>query len=107
MPTFYAEHNIRRHFNAPQFTRSRHRFRGPRESEKINLEMDQLYYSIHKLYQIQDEFQEHFVQSANLLLEGGNIDVEFNEDGPIEVIGLEELVVRVDMLRRRVKALEA
>lgn len=72
MPNFYSEHNLRRHFNAPQFTRSRHRFRGPRESEKINLEMDQLHYSIHKLYQGQDEFQEHFVDRANLLLEGGD-----------------------------------
>lgn len=107
MPEFYAEHNLRRHFTAPQFTRSRHRFRGARESEKVNLEMDQLYYSIHKLYDIQNQFQDHFVQRANLLLEGGSIEVESNEDGPIDVVGLEELVARVDMLRRRVKALEA
>lgn len=107
MPEFYSEHNMRRQFNAPNFTRTRHRFRGPRESEKINLEMNQMYTAIQVLHKNHDEFQHRFVESATTLLEGEGLTVEMNEDGPIVLVGLEELASRIDMLRRRVKALEA
>lgn len=122
MPNFYSEHNLKEQFNAPQFTRVRHRFRGPRESEKINLEINQLYYSINKLYSIQNDFNDHFIKSANLLIEGGEIslmgekypssdlypgDETYTVGDPLVLLGLVELAAEIERLERRVKNLSA
>lgn len=104
----YSEFSLRKHINAPQFNRMRHRFRGPRESEKINLEMNQLYYSIHKQYEIQQAFNDKFVTYAENILDGAELTgLGFNGEGDIEIPGLSDMAKRIDALDRRVRALEA
>lgn len=106
MPTFYSEENKRKHFNAPQFTRMRHRFRGPRESEKVNLEIDQLAFSIRKLYQSDSGFRDKFVGLADLLLVGGEVEgLEDEEEDVIELEGLEALVLRAQRAMTRARSL--
>lgn len=101
----YSEHSMSTQFSAPQFTISRHRFRGVRESEKINLEIDQLAYSVRKLYEQQASFRASFREKATTLLEGGPITgLEDESSNTVEVIGLNDLTARVAMLQRRVDA---
>jgi len=106
MSTFYSNYDKRQHFNAPQFNRMRHRYRGTRETYKINLEIGQLTYSIHKLYKVHEEFKEDFIQKAELLLEGGDIGVNDESDQAINLTGLEDLVARVSSLANRVNSLD-
>lgn len=101
----YSEHSMSTQFSAPQFTISRHRFRGVRESEKMNLEMDQLAYSVRKLYEQQANFRANFREKATTLLEGGTIiGLEDESSTTIEVVGLNDLTARVSMLQRRIDA---
>lgn len=106
MPVFYADINKRNFFSAPQFNRMRHRYRGPRESSKINLEVDQISFSLHKLYETYNAIFGDFRTYANLLLEGGDTEVD-SLSGDLVLDGLEELTARVVALDKRVKALEA
>lgn len=107
MAVIYSKYNLRKHINAPQFNRMRHRFRGPRESEKINLEMDQLYYSIHKQDETHKAFNDKFVMYAEMLLEGGTLTGIDFEGEEIIISGLLDVAKRLDALARRVQALEA
>lgn len=50
MPLFYWNVDTSQFIFQPQTTRWRSRFRGPRESWKQNLEMDQIAYDIYQLY---------------------------------------------------------
>lgn len=113
---YYSDDNRRIYFSAPQFTKFRHRFQGPRESQKINLEIDQLYYSIRKLYDKQEEFQYKFVEKADLLLGGYPADLDYPGSNTfpsaelfpdLDLSGIEEFAERLDKLQRRVQALEA
>lgn len=105
MPEFYSDVERRNHFSAPQMTITRQRYRGPRESEKINLEMNQLAFSIKRLYERYDQLAADFVEDASILLEGGTLFVE-SENGPLKVDGLENLTGRIEDLSKRLKALE-
>jgi hypothetical protein len=107
MGIFFFEENPRRKFDAPQYTRNRHRFRGPRESEKINLEINQTLFSIKKLYEKNEKFRDNFINHATLLLGGGDSGVNDEGNNPLVLLGLENLIVRIDQLERRLKALEA
>lgn len=109
MAEFYSEANRREHFSAPQLTRVRHRYRGPRESEKINLEINQLAFSIRRLYEMYKAISDEFANDVQLLTEGGVITVE-EEDGatptPVYVDGLDELAAKLESLMKRVESLE-
>lgn len=101
----YSEHNMSTQFSAPQFNIARHRFRGVRESEKINLEMDQMAYSLRKMYEQQANFRASFIEKATVLLEGGELTGLENESSEtVEVVGLDSLTARAHMLQRRLQA---
>lgn len=107
MPTLYHEYNRREQFLAPQFNRSRHRYRGPRESFKINLEIDQFAFSVHRLYESYEDFREEFIMKASLLLSGGESGFNDEDDQSVLLPGYEELVARLQRLQSRARALEA
>jgi len=107
MPTLYHEYNRREQFLAPQYTRSRHRYRGPRESYKVNLEIDQFAFSVHRLHETYEDFRGEFVTKAFLLLEGGESGFNDADDQQVLLPGYEELVARLQRIQNRVRALEA
>lgn len=107
MPIFYHTFNERLYFDAPQFNRMRHRYRGVRESAKVNLEIDQTSFSINRLYEKQTVFDDSFVLYAELLTEGGNVGVNDGNNAPIVITGIDELAARIEGVTKRVKALEA
>lgn len=107
MPVFYVDVNRREFFNAPQYTRQNHRFRGPRESEKVNLEITQMYFSINRLYNLTANLRQRYLELADLLLTGGTISEDLlDEDDDAHVLeGIEPLVDRTALLERRLKSL--
>lgn len=107
MPTFYFETDLRAEFSAPQFTRLRARYRGVRESWKVNLEIDQLLFSITGLYDRYNTLHADLVLTSELLFEGGAVTgVTDYDDDPLVLEGLNSLIEDVAALKARVKRLE-
>lgn len=115
-PLVYAEVDRRNWLLQPNFVRSRARFRGPRETEKINLEINQMYYDLHRTRAKMDATAsnlEAFIQR----FEGGvsfeDIDLRAEWTDPldpdeqtVELLSMTELARQIDRLRSRVKSLE-
>jgi len=98
----------------PNFTRWRHRLRGPRESYKINLEMDQFYYDIQTLKIRYDIVRDNLDYITGHYTEGGamtGVEVAWELDatpGEEDLVleGLNNLSARIESLRERVRKLE-
>lgn len=104
----YKSYDKRHHLDAPEFTRSNHRYRGPRESSKVNLEIGQLIYSFAKLGERYDSFQEEFSGLSDILLEGGVIEGVYSNEGDVEHIeihGLNEIAAKIQQLNLRINNL--
>lgn len=115
MPKNYFDTDVRSQFSAPQFTITRHRYRGTRESEKVNLELNQLLFSIASLYErysdifstIDEYAKELYVGEEEENLEGFNeFFTETFESRSLALEGLRSLVSRVQHLMKRVENLE-
>lgn len=118
MATFYSNDDRRRWFSAPQYVRQRHRYRGVRESEKMNLEMDQFAFSVRNLYGDYNEFRETIADYAGILREGqdpllsesGAVLYYSEAGGPEQVVrvaGVHALAARLGELRKRLDYLES
>lgn len=106
MPDLFTKSN--RQLSAPQFQRSRQRLRGPRESEKMNLEVAQFYYDIERLY---ERLQEVGVRLASNIaaIEDGTVSLEVYEGGSSTVSlisGMLDIATEISMLEDRVRSLE-
>lgn len=106
MPTFYSDDNKRAHFDAPQFNRMRHRYRGIRESQKLNLEMNQILFSIRRLYERYNDMTASMIARVSTLYEGGTITGVEDVDGNIELEGIDAIASRMLDLNKRIKSLE-
>lgn len=99
----YKTYDKREHLDAPQYTRPNHRYRGPRESSKVNLEIDQLVYSIAKLSETYDLFQQEFEGMGSVFVNGGELPAVLGKDGEVvEVPGLNDIAAKVEQLHIRV-----
>lgn len=97
----------------PQFQRNRHRYRGPKESYKINLEMDQFHFDVRKLFQEYSEASDFFDFSTELLYDGGvlpEVEYVWDDSTPLleslQLEGIESLACRVEALHNRIRRLE-
>lgn len=106
MPTFYDDNDSQDDFLEPQLTRWRHRFRGQRESYKINTETNQFLYDVRLLYQRAADLTELLEGYIDLLVNGGEIEAGYNSATPIVVPGIEELASELDALLVRLRHLE-
>lgn len=126
MPVFYDDENIHGTFVQPQFTRLRHRYRGPRESWKINLEHGQMSYQIYKLYEKAGTIRTKYLDNVELLESGDEAIVEgypglmpsntlepsntLHPQDPIphiQIFGLDTLTERIQRLQQRIRFLES
>lgn len=112
----YTETDRRFWFYQPNLVRWRHRWRGPRESLKINQELGQTVFDIYNLKQKKDSLRKTTQLYLDYYLDGWDFDsnIDFNweldaepSDSAAEFIGYSELIARVESLRKRVKRLEA
>lgn len=100
MTVTYHEHDHRQHVTQPQLTRTRHRYRGPRESYRVNLEMAQFQMDVRRLYQRVVSQEDTFRAHVDVALAGGTLV-------PGEpVLGLEALAHRTQALLDRVRRLQ-
>ena len=121
---------------APQLIRSRSRHRGPRESEKINLEMYQFLFDVRKLYELVGFNTNTYYYVSDSIEYGSSLTTYFwsnfyptqsydastydadDYDGPIftgppsneltsfNIPGSDEIIIHLNRLLTRVKALE-
>jgi hypothetical protein len=101
MAVFYHAVDRRAFVSQPQLTRWNHRYRGYRESPKINVESAQLLYDVRKLFEHTKGVRVKVLANIATALEGGVVV-------PTETtIGLDALINRVSRLTERVRMLEA
>lgn len=106
MPFLYSKYNKRNIFSQPQFTIRNHRFRGPRESEKINLEIGQLVFSVRKLYEDLGGFFDDFKESISTCISGKVfVDIDYDSEDA-SMPGLDGLVADLYSLESRIERLE-
>ena len=123
MPTLYADTKQRYWILAPQTTKWRHRYRGQRESWKINLEMNQFLYDVRKLYEGTITVSQNLANNLYNLEFGLTISptysitydddslydssaIDYGIDG-IELTGEQDYILRVTRLLKRVEKLES
>lgn len=103
MPVFYNENSqIKMQLRQPTLTRARHRYRGHRESYKINLEITQFLHDAATLYGEVVTMEEGLEDQFTTMLDGDEDIVT-----GVDVLGIVELTTRTQRLRDRVKRLEA
>jgi hypothetical protein len=111
-PLTYEPTNIPNRVYQPSFVRFRHRYKGPRESLKINQEIGLYYTDLNQSLLRLDAVDAELDDQTQYLVSGGggSDDVDYtNADAETEtyyVNGLEELAARTARLRNRVKSLE-
>lgn len=86
----------------PQFTISRHRMNGPKESEKFNLEAHQFYYDINRLHDALSSIEIELAEAVMAILEDGSeLDASFDlVDADAARVFEESIDVIVDRLDR-------
>ncbi|HJS83572.1 MAG TPA: hypothetical protein VJ742_12135 [Nitrososphaera sp.] len=114
-PILYSPENQphRAFLAVPQLVRWRHRFRGTRESYKINLESDQIRFDTHRLCEKYNELTILHKAQKTIVIDGGELeDITFREDDAtptdeaVVLVGLEALSQRVQRLKDRITNLE-
>ena len=108
---FFSGRNARERYLSPQYTRTRQRFRGPRNSYLINLMHSQLRFMIFKLYERYEIIRTNYERNANILDSGeapASIESGTTAENqtPLDVPGFEEVVADLQILLRRIELLE-
>jgi len=98
--TLYHSLDRRQHLSQPQMGRARHRWRGWRESGKLNLEMQQFYFDVATMHARTTAQEETFEASVDILLDGGAVVPTTDTEG------LDPLLLRANALLDRVRVLE-
>lgn len=116
MPILYTDIDKKFWFRQPNLTRWRHKFRSPRESLKINQEIGQTHYDLHRVNLRSEAVSEEVDAMRENAFNGwdfdGDVDYDWSTDATpsaseAEFIGLNELVIRIEILRDRIRHLEA
>lgn len=114
MPTLYSLVDKTYWVYQPTFVRWRHRYRGPRESLKLNQEISQYMYDLNNIFSQINTNRANLATYATTIRDGGAISgVEaLNDDATpslvdVELWGLDEIESRIEGLRNRVRVLTA
>lgn len=99
-PTFLAYNGVSAELLEPSYKRMRHRFRGPRESYKLNLDNHQFLYDVERLLSKMEVVESNGIDNLDTTYGGGEIVDE-------EVIGVTDMINRLDGLLRRVNRIFA
>jgi len=89
-------------FDEPQFTVQRQKYRGVKESHKINLELSQFLFSIRRLYEQNEEYTKQFEENMEFLFEGGEYETP---EGMKNAVGLSEISYRINSMLMRIQLL--
>lgn len=101
MAIYYKEDEEKDKFVQPSFVKFNHRFRGMRESYKINSDISAFRFDVHKLYEVLDRINEDIVDQQDRLLDGHS-----ESSNNSTHVGTEDLCSRLNSLSNRVFRLE-
>lgn len=99
----YTMLDRRKWIMAPNFVRTRHRYRGYRESAKINLEIHSMTYDLKRIKKQIIDLQSTWDQYLTDLVSGVVLDLTSTT---LTVEGLDSLNARVANVMRRIQSLE-
>ncbi len=114
MALLYNEIDTKYFVYQPNMVRSRQRYKGPRDSAKINLEIQQYLYDMGKVYKRSAEVINDTVAYAADIVRGTTFDdIEFSWENdatpgvePVFLEGFIDLAAKVEGLRQRIIKLE-
>lgn len=107
MGLFFDVENKRKWIYQPNFSRTRHRYRGDRQSGKVNLEISQFLYDINNINKKLDEFIKSTIRYASYISRGMSVDsASYTGTNSGNVMGLLELSSAIEGLRNRVQEME-
>lgn len=99
------------YIDAPTLVRWRSRYRGPRESIKINTESSATLYDLRRLYEKQVVLEAQLTLNLNSIEDGGLVgttQVKWGAEAlaPVSLLGIDEMNTRVSSLRKRLESLD-
>lgn len=107
MPTLYQTIDKRFWLYQPQLTRWRHPYRGPRRSEKINQEINQIYYDLARVMQRSTILNQTIKDLTDKLYNGFDYTGQFTSNNfDVNMLGLNDLASQIEGLRNRIRGLE-
>lgn len=112
MTELYAAINKDEWIYAPAFVRQRHRYRGQRESIKMNSEISGLRLDVSRLYEKYQTLHDRTLEYLQNCVNGGSVSAKFYfADDPVPALnpfafsGVNDISLRIDMLRQRMRSL--
>lgn len=97
----------------PSYTRVRHRYRGHRESHKVNLEMSQMYAELARIDVDLSNVEDAFESDVDNILTGVSYsDIFFTDQDAtptneaVSITGLEQFMGKLQALEQRIAKLE-
>jgi hypothetical protein len=110
MPNLYSNIDKSSWVYAPNFGRSRAKYRGVRESYKFNTEIYQILYDFRKLYEKFDSLDTVFSLNLNTIENGSTLSATYVwrnvAESPMTLPGVNDLALRISQLKHRVLVLE-
>lgn len=111
--TFYSRINFESVTYQPSYTRVRHRYRGHRESHKINLEISQMYAELCTISRDTDEAEDNLEFYVNNILNGVTYSSIYFTDQDatptnenVSITGLNNFMGKLSALEQRIRRLE-
>lgn len=107
MALFYDEVDKRKAMYEPAFKRSRQRYRGSRESYKVNLEISQFLFDVNNIDKKLTNFINTYVRYAAYISRGFTIDnIEYSGTESNEVMGILDMSFEIEDLKNRIIEME-
>lgn len=107
MALFYDEVDKKKWIYQPNFSRSRQRYRGNRESAKINLEISQFVFDINNIYNKINALLQSSMRYSAYITRGASIDdTQYSGTGDNEMMGLLQMASEVEDLKNRIQEME-
>ena len=111
MAIFYTPRGYRERFLSPQFTRMRQRYKGPKDSYRVNLLHSQMRYMFTKLYEQIETVRTNFKRNADTFdlgetPAGVTHGTTSGDAVALDVPGIDEMARDLEALKYRIESLE-
>jgi hypothetical protein len=107
MALFYDEIDKKSFIYQPNMSRSRQRYRGPRDSQKINLEISQFLYDLNNINKKTDEFILMTLRYSAYVARGTIVDgIVYSGTSDNVIVGILEMASEIEDLKNRIIEME-
>lgn len=106
MALFYQETEKQTWLYEPSSSRSRQRYRGPRESYKINLEISSFLFDVKNINKKMNQLIQSSLRYAAYISRGADLDGASYADSFTSLIGVLDMSSQVEDLKNRITEME-